>query len=91
MCDVFSTAEERLLSLQRFGIKLGLEQTRELLGRCGDPQNRLRFVLEVIAAMRPFLEEEFGNPSSSHWFGIAPKKAVELSRHRVASLLNCDP
>jgi len=46
---------------------------------------------EVIAAMRPFLEEEFGNPSSSHWFGIAPKKAVELSRHRVASLLNCDP
>ena len=46
---------------------------------------------EVISAMRPFLEEEFGNPSSSHWFGIAPKKAVELSRHRVASLLNCDP
>ena len=46
---------------------------------------------EVIAAMRTFLEEEFGNPSSSHWFGIAPKKAVELSRHRVASLLNCDP
>jgi len=46
---------------------------------------------EVIAAMGPFLDEEFGNPSSSHWFGIAPKKAVELSRHRVASLLNCDP
>ena len=22
---------------------------------------------EVIAAMRPFLEEHFGNPSSSHW------------------------
>ncbi len=39
-----TSAEERLLSLQRFGIKLGLEQTRELLGRCGDPQNRLRFV-----------------------------------------------
>ena len=46
---------------------------------------------EVISAMRTFLEKEFGNPSSSHWFGIAPKKAVELSRHRVASLLNCDP
>ena len=32
---------------------------------------------EVIAAMRPFLETEFGNPSSSHWYGIRPKKAVE--------------
>ena len=28
---------------------------------------------EVIAAMRPFLETEFGNPSSSHWYGIRPK------------------
>ena len=28
---------------------------------------------EVIEAMRPFLETEFGNPSSSHWYGIRPK------------------
>jgi hypothetical protein len=27
---------------------------------------------EVIEAMRPFLETEFGNPSSSHWYGIKP-------------------
>lgn len=46
---------------------------------------------EVIEAMRPFLEEQFGNPSSSHWYGIEPKKAVELARGRVADLLNCDP
>ena len=43
----------------------------------------------VIEAMRPFLENEFGNPSSSHWFGIAPKKAVENARQQVAELLNC--
>ncbi len=46
---------------------------------------------EVIEAMRPYLETEFGNPSSSHWYGIAPKKAVEKARRQVAGLLNCDP
>jgi cysteine desulfurase len=46
---------------------------------------------EVIEAMRPFLETEFGNPSSSHWYGIAPKQAVEKARRQVAGLLNCDP
>ncbi len=45
---------------------------------------------EVIAAMRPFLETEFGNPSSSHWFGIRPKRAVESARQQVAGLLGCD-
>ncbi len=46
---------------------------------------------EVIEAMRPFLESEFGNPSSSHWYGIAPKRAVEKARSQVASILNCEP
>lgn len=46
---------------------------------------------EVVAAMRPFLETEFGNPSSSHWYGIRPKRAVETARRQVAGLLNCRP
>lgn len=46
---------------------------------------------EVIAAMRPFLETEFGNPSSSHWYGIKPKQAVEAARRQVAGLINCAP
>jgi len=46
---------------------------------------------EVIEAMRPFFEQEFGNPSSSHWYGIAPKQAVEQARRQVAGLLNCLP
>jgi cysteine desulfurase len=46
---------------------------------------------EVIDAMRPFLETEFGNPSSSHWYGIAPKRAVETARRQVADLLDCSP
>jgi cysteine desulfurase len=46
---------------------------------------------EVIEAMRPFLETEFGNPSSSHWYGIKPKQAVEAARRQVAGILNCSP
>jgi cysteine desulfurase len=46
---------------------------------------------EVVAAMRPFLEEEFGNPSSAHYYGSRPKQAVIKAREQVASLLNCQP
>lgn len=44
---------------------------------------------EVAAAMRPYLEEHFGNPSSSHWYGTQTRKAVEHARDQVAKLLNC--
>ncbi len=44
---------------------------------------------EVIAAMRPFLETDFGNPSSTHWYGTKPKQAVESARLQVAALINC--
>lgn len=43
---------------------------------------------EVIEAMRPYLEEYFGNPSSSHWYGASAKKAVEEARGHVANLIN---
>jgi cysteine desulfurase len=44
---------------------------------------------EVIDAMRPFLESEFGNPSSGHWYGIRPKQAIIAARKQVAELLGC--
>ncbi len=47
--------------------------------------------IEVLSAMHPFLEEEFGNPSSSHWYGIVPKQAVARARGQVAYMLNCEP
>ena len=46
---------------------------------------------EVIEAMRPYLEEEFGNPSSSHYYGHMPTQAVVEAREQVASLLDCQP
>ncbi|MGC8605063.1 MAG: cysteine desulfurase family protein, partial [Desulfomonilaceae bacterium] len=46
---------------------------------------------EVIEAMKPFLTNHFGNPSSSHWYGAQTRNAVEKAREQVASLLKCLP
>lgn len=46
---------------------------------------------EVAAEMRPFIDEYFGNPSSSHIYGVKTRGAVEKARSRVAALLNCRP
>ncbi len=45
----------------------------------------------VIEAMKEFISPEFGNPSSTHFYGIAPRRAVEKARGQVAALLNCSP
>jgi len=46
---------------------------------------------EVLEAMLPFFRESFGNPSSIHWAGSTVKKAVNIAREQVASLVNCSP
>jgi len=45
---------------------------------------------DVAEAMLPFLREEFGNPSSSHWYGRRARAAVDTARAQVATLLGCD-
>mgnify|MGYP001166663469 FL=1 len=46
---------------------------------------------QVVAAMRPFLTEHFGNPSSEHWAGRPARDALETARAQIASLLRCYP
>src|SRR3989338_6058519 len=46
---------------------------------------------EVFEAMLPYLKDDWGNPSSIHWAGRGPKKAVEEAREKIAKLLNCTP
>lgn len=41
----------------------------------------------VAEAMLPYLQRDFGNPSSSHAFGVTTKKAVENARRQVADML----
>jgi cysteine desulfurase len=45
---------------------------------------------EVAAAMRPCLEDLWGNPSSGHVYGRRARAAVEEARGQVAALLGCD-
>jgi cysteine desulfurase len=45
----------------------------------------------VAAAMRPFLETSYGNPSSGHWAGTPARATVEHARAQVAGLLGCAP
>lgn len=46
---------------------------------------------EVFEAMRPFMLEDFGNPSSIHAHGRKVKAAIESARKKVAELLHCTP
>jgi cysteine desulfurase len=44
----------------------------------------------VLQEMLPYLKEKFGNPSSSHPYGVALKAGIEQARERVAALLGCE-
>ncbi len=46
---------------------------------------------EVVEAMIPMLQYQFGNPSSIHAFGREVRTAIEAARKKVASLLNASP
>lgn len=46
---------------------------------------------EVYEVMAPLLKEEFGNPSSSHFFGRQAKAIIETSRRTVAKLIHAQP
>lgn len=44
---------------------------------------------EVIETMLKVLEEDFGNPSSTHSFGRSAKTTIESARKTIANHLNC--
>lgn len=45
----------------------------------------------VIEAMLPFLSENFGNPSSTHWHGRQVRAEIEKARKIIAELLHASP
>src|SRR5947207_1707531 len=47
-----------------------------------------RVAPEVFEAMRPYLSELYGNPSSAHTLGRNMRRAVENARAQVAQLLS---
>ncbi|PKO89628.1 MAG: cysteine desulfurase [Betaproteobacteria bacterium HGW-Betaproteobacteria-10] len=45
----------------------------------------------VFSAMLPWLESQFGNPSSRHEYGRSARRAVDEARQRVAAAVNAHP
>ncbi|MBM3452041.1 MAG: cysteine desulfurase [Bacteroidetes bacterium] len=46
---------------------------------------------EVVDAMVEVLKDDFGNPSSTHFYGRQVKALIEISRRKVARHINCSP
>jgi len=46
---------------------------------------------EVRDAMRPYFDDVFGNPSSSHRFGRAARAGLEQARREIAEAVGCEP
>ncbi len=44
---------------------------------------------EVVEILIPILQNDFGNPSSTHFYGRQAKAAIETSRRTIAKLLHC--
>ena len=44
---------------------------------------------DVLQAMMPYLTEHYGNPSSSHAYGKAPRQAIDQARRQLLTLLGC--
>ena len=45
---------------------------------------------KVAEEMKPFLDQYFGNPSSSHLYGSKTKMAVEKARKQIAELIHAE-
>lgn len=46
---------------------------------------------DVVKAMKPYLQEHFGNPSSAHQYGRSSKEAVAKARQQVSELISARP
>ena len=46
---------------------------------------------EVIDEMLPFMQEQYGNPSSIHAYGREVRSKIEKGRKSISKLLNCSP
>ncbi|MFM7667277.1 MAG: cysteine desulfurase family protein, partial [Bacteroidota bacterium] len=44
---------------------------------------------EVVDAMVDVMQNDFGNPSSTHFYGRQVKALIETSRRKIANYLNC--
>lgn len=46
---------------------------------------------QVLEEMIPYLQEQFGNPSSIHKYGRSSQRAIHNARKQIANLINAEP
>ena len=46
---------------------------------------------QVLQEMIPYLQEQFGNPSSIHKYGRTAQRAIKTARKQIANLINAEP
>ena len=46
---------------------------------------------QVLQEMIPYLQEQFGNPSSIHTYGRTANRAIKNARKQIANLINAEP
>lgn len=46
---------------------------------------------EAIAAMQPYLADEYANPAGSHRFSRSARRAIDEARDEIADVLSCTP
>lgn len=56
-----------------------------------DNASGTRLLDEVYREMLPYLTEKYGNPSSIHTYGGAPRQAIDTARAQVAALIGAQP
>lgn len=47
--------------------------------------------IDAFEAMKPFLLDNYGNPSQPYFFSKAPKRALKEARETIAECINADP
>ena len=50
-----------------------------------------RILPEVLLAMKPYLNANYGNPSSVHKMGVCAKEAIAAARRKISEALSCYP
>jgi cysteine desulfurase len=55
-----------------------------------DHQTTTRPLKEVVQAMIPYLEEDFGSPSSLHHFGLKVREGLREAREKIARMINAE-
>ena len=99
LCDVVKTGGEKARAIPTDEADKVCQIDKNIPAAKDKPERRVyldnnattRIADEVRQAMTPYLERDYGNPSSIYDMGREAKEAVERARRQIARLINARP